>query len=137
MLKLNLYKPKGLCTNPAHIGVSEWHYFVTNLVFEEADGTKIDCYMNIDVKQNEAGNWFYSFAIEKGTAPRTLLAGVTEKSATVPTKSISQNPKKSTKTSKKVSTNSGDRKALPDTDSEGNAISANEREYFANSKVVI
>ena len=50
----------------------------------EEDGTEIDCYMNIDVKENDSGNWFYSFAIEKGTAPRTLLAGVTEESATVP-----------------------------------------------------
>ncbi len=74
--------------NPAHFGVSEWHYFLTNLVFVEDDGTKIDCYMNIDVKQNGIGHWFYSFAIEKGTAPQTLLAGVTEESATVPSNSI-------------------------------------------------
>ncbi len=75
--------------NPAHFGVSEWHYFLTNLVFVEDDGTNVDCYMNIDVKQNDIGHWFYSFAIEKGTAPRTLLAGVTEESATVPDNSIS------------------------------------------------
>ena len=71
--------------NPAHDDVKQWHYFVTDLVFEEADGTQIDCYMNIDVKEKTDGDWFYSFAIEKGTAPQTLLAAVTDKSATVPT----------------------------------------------------
>ena len=77
--------------NPAHDNVSEWHYFVTNLVYVEDDGTSIDCYMNIDVKENADGDWFYSFAIEKGTAPQTLLAAVTDKSATVPNGSISDN----------------------------------------------
>ncbi len=86
--------------NPAHFGVSEWHYFLTNLVFVEDDGTNVDCYMNIDVKQNGDGHWFYSFAIEKGTAPRTLLAGVTDKSATVPTNSI-PNPDEKVNTSDK------------------------------------
>lgn len=42
-------------------------------------------HMNIDVKQNADGEWFYSFAIEKGSAPQTLLAAVTDKSATLPT----------------------------------------------------
>ena len=80
--------------NPAHFGVSEWHYFLTNLVFVEDDGTNLDCYMNIDVKKNDSGHWFYSFAIEKGTAPRTLLAGVTEESATVPDNSIPETERK-------------------------------------------
>ena len=47
--------------------------------------------MNIDVKENLNGNWFYSFAIEKGVAPQTLLAVVTEKSATTPINSIPDN----------------------------------------------
>lgn len=74
--------------NPAHGGVNEWHYFITNLVYLDADGNSIDCYMNIDVKQKENGNWFYSFAIEKGVAPQTLLAVVTDESATTPIDSI-------------------------------------------------
>ena len=97
--------------NPAHLGVSEWHYFLTNLVFIEDDGTRVDCYMNIDIKKNDSGHWFYSFAIEKGTAPRTLLAGVTEESATVPTNSIPDS-------SEKINPHdeiSSRRKALPDT----------------------
>lgn len=96
--------------NPAHFGVSEWHYFLTNLVFVEDDGTNVDCYMNIDVKQNDIGHWFYSFAIEKGTAPRTLLAGVTEESATVPDNSITENAEKINPSDK----NSSDRLSLPD-----------------------
>jgi len=52
------------------------------------DGKNIDCHMNIDVKQNEKGYWFYSFGIEKGAAPQTLHAVVTDKSATSPNNSI-------------------------------------------------
>ena len=88
-------------TNAAHTGVTTWHYFLTDLVYIEADGTEIECYMNIDVKQNDSGHWFYSFVIEKGTAPRTLLAGVTEDSATVPTNSISNPSKKINPSDKK------------------------------------
>ena len=47
--------------------------------------------MNIDVKQNDKGYWFYSFGIEKGTAPQTLLAVVTDESATVLIDIISKN----------------------------------------------
>ena len=123
--------------NPAHFGVSEWHYFLTNLVFVEDDGTNVDCYMNIDVKQNDSGHWFYSFAIEKGTAPRTLLAGVTEESATVPDNSIPQNAEKSNipdkNSSKKVPM---EKMALAKTDSDGNALTPEQREYFADSKVL-
>lgn len=76
--------------NPAHKNVSQWHYFITNLVYRDENNQDIDCYMNIDVKETNEGNWFYSFAIEKGTAPQTLLAVVTdETSATVPINSIS------------------------------------------------
>lgn len=80
-------------TNPAHDGVYQWEYFVTDLVFEENDGKRIDCYMNIDVKRNADGDYFYSFGLEKGTAPRTLLAAVNDsKSPTVPsTNSIREN----------------------------------------------
>ena len=92
--------------NPAHFGVSEWHYFLTNLVFVEDDGTNIDCYMNIDVKHNDSGHWFYSFAIEKGTAPRTLLAGVTEYSATVPINIIPDTAEKINTFGEKSSENS-------------------------------
>ena len=48
--------------------------------------------MNIDVKHNSDGHWFYSFAIEKGVAPQTLLAVVTDESATTPINSISNSP---------------------------------------------
>lgn len=93
--------------NPAHNNVKSWKYFVTNIVYEEEDGTQTDCYMNIDVKQKENGYWFYSFAIEKGTAPQTLLAVVTDESATVPKNIISKptekiNKKFSIKSSKET-----------------------------------
>ena len=81
--------------NAAHSGVSQWHYFVTDLVYIEEDGTSIDCYMNIDVKQNDSGNWFYSFAIEKGSRPADVLSVVTEKSATTSTTIIPDSAKKS------------------------------------------
>lgn len=83
-------------TNPAHDGVYQWEYFVTDLVFEENDGKRIDCHMNIDVKRNANGDYFYSFGLEKGTAPRTLLAAVNDsKSPTVPsTNSIRENGEK-------------------------------------------
>ncbi|MBQ7039235.1 MAG: hypothetical protein IJN39_01575, partial [Clostridia bacterium] len=71
--------------NPAHDNVKEWHYFVNNLVYQEANGEQIDAHMNIDVKETTDGQYFYSFAIKKGTAPQTLHAVVTESdSATVP-----------------------------------------------------
>ena len=48
--------------------------------------------MNIDVKEKYDGRFFYSFAIEKGTAPQTLLAVVNESnSPTVPTDRVPQN----------------------------------------------
>jgi len=74
--------------NPAHDGVTKYHYFLTNLVYKSYDGEYIPCHMNIDVKKNADGEWFYSFAIEKGSAPQTLLAAVTENSATLPTDRI-------------------------------------------------
>ena len=75
--------------NKAHDGVKHWYYFITNLVYEDVNGEHIDCYMNIDVKENQSGHYFYSFAIEKGTAPQTLLAVVSdEMSPTVPTDTI-------------------------------------------------
>ncbi|MBR2388119.1 MAG: hypothetical protein IKB02_09935 [Clostridia bacterium] len=87
--------------NAAHAGVTTWHYFLTNLVYVEANGTEIECYMNIDVKQNDSGHWFYSFAIEKGSCPADVLSVVTDKSATTSTNSISQTPEKSTPSTKK------------------------------------
>ena len=83
----------------AHKDVTDWHYFITNLVYEEND-TRIDCHMSIDVKEKADGNYFYSFAIEKGTAPQTLLAVVTNDAATAPIDSISQNSDLSTGNSK-------------------------------------
>ena len=80
--------------NPAHDGVLEWHYFVTNLIYEDFDGKKFDCHMNIDVKEKNDGTWFYSFAIEKGVAPQTLLAVVTDESATTPNAIIHQSSSK-------------------------------------------
>ncbi len=74
--------------NPAHDDVFNWDYFVTNLIYRDEDGIDQECYMNIDVKEKADGHYFYSFAIEKGTAPQTLLAVVTDESATVPTNSI-------------------------------------------------
>lgn len=76
--------------NPAHDGVTKYHYFLTNLVYKSYDGEYIPCHMNIDVKKNADGEWFYSFAIEKGSAPQTLLAAVTEDSATLPTDMIDE-----------------------------------------------
>lgn len=108
--------------NPAHKNVSQWHYFITNLVYRDENNQDIDCYMNIDVKKTNDGNWFYSFAIEKGTAPQTLLAVVTdETTATVPTNSIS-NTDENVKFSLK-------------TDSAGNELSEQQQEYFKDSKV--
>ena len=82
--------------NPTHYGVTDWHYFVTNIVYEDDKGERTDCHMNIDVKEKPSGNFFYSFAIEKGTAPQTLLAVVADKeSTTVPIISISDSSEKS------------------------------------------
>lgn len=81
--------------NAAHAGVTTWHYFLTDLVYVETDGTEIECYMNIDVKQNDSGHWFYSFAIEKGSRPADVLSVVTDKSATTSTISITENAEKS------------------------------------------
>ena len=83
--------------NPTHTDVFMWHYFVTNLVYVEEDGTQIDCHMNIDVKQNPDGNWFYSFGIEKGSHPTDVLSAVTDNSAmtstiSIPTPSPKVNP---------------------------------------------
>ena len=75
--------------NPAHLRATQWHYFITDLVYVEEDGTEIDCYMNIDVKENDSGNWFYSFGIEKGSRPADVLSVVTDKSATTSTTIIS------------------------------------------------
>ena len=50
--------------------------------------------MNIDVKHNDSGNWFYSFAIEKGSRPADVLSVVTDKSATTSAISITQNTEK-------------------------------------------
>ena len=80
--------------NAAHSGVTTWHYFLTDLVYVEADGTEIECYMNIDVKQNDSGNWFYSFAIEKGSRPADVLSVVTDKSATTSNNIIPENAEK-------------------------------------------
>ena len=78
--------------NPAHDGVKRWEYFVTNLVYEEEDGTQVDAHMNIDVKMKDDGGYFYSFTIEKGTAPQKIRSAVSETtSPTVPNNSISQN----------------------------------------------
>ena len=82
--------------NPAHDGVIKYHYFLTNLIYKDNENNYIDCHMNIDVKQNTEGNWFYSFGIEKGSVPQTLLAAVTENSAALPIDSIS-NPDENVK----------------------------------------
>lgn len=74
--------------NPAHDGVTKYHYFITNIVYKSNAGEYIPCHMNIDVKRNGEGDWFYSFAIEKGSAPQTLLAAVTDDSATLPSTRI-------------------------------------------------
>ena len=89
--------------NATHTGVAIWHYFVTDLVYVEADGTEIECYMNIDVKQNDSGNWFYSFAIEKGSRPADVLSVVTDESATTSTNIIPDTEQKSNTFSEKSS----------------------------------
>ncbi|MBQ3426031.1 MAG: hypothetical protein IJH37_02670 [Clostridia bacterium] len=71
--------------NDAHKDVSQWHYFITNVVYKNNSGEYIDGHVNIDVKQKADGNYFYSFAFEKGTAPQSLLAAVSESnSPTIP-----------------------------------------------------
>lgn len=75
--------------NPAHDGVFNWEYFITNLVYRDENDVDHDYHMNIDVKEKADGHYFYSFGIEKGTAPQTLLAVVTDESATVPIDIIS------------------------------------------------
>ena len=114
--------------NPAHNEVSEWHYFVTDLVYVEASGEQIDCYMNIDVKQNDEGHWFYSFAIEKGSRPADVLSVVTDESATTSDTII---PKTSTKI------NPSDEKSSEKVkkDSTGHDLSQEQAEYFKDSKV--
>ena len=77
--------------NPAHDGVTKYHYFITNLIYKDTDGNYTQCHMNIDVKRNAESDWFYSFAIEKGSAPQTLLAAVTDESATLPNNNIQDN----------------------------------------------
>ncbi len=77
--------------NPAHDDVKRWEYFVTNLVYEDEQGMQTDAHMNIDVKRTSDGEFFYSFGMEKGTAPQALLAVVDEDaSPTVPENSIPQ-----------------------------------------------
>ncbi len=101
--------------NATHAGVTTWHYFLTDLVYVEADGTEIECYMNIDVKQNDSGHWFYSFAIEKGSRPADVLSVVTDKSATTSTISITENAEKSNPSGENSSeTSSNERYALTD-----------------------
>ena len=116
--------------NPAHDDVNEWLYFVTNLVYEENDGSRTECYMNIDVKRKDDGEYFYSFAIEKGTAPQTLLAEVSEVNPpTVPNNHYTQNDGN-------VNTkNERESKDISETDSEGKELTEKQVEYFGNSKV--
>ena len=95
----------GKSYNPAHEDVFNWDYFVTNILYQNENGENIDCHMNLDVKQNPDGHWFYSFAIKKGVAPQTLDAVVTDKSATTPINIISnsaENVKNSAKKSEVV-----------------------------------
>ena len=123
--------------NAAHTGVTTWHYFLTDLVYVEADGTEIECYMNIDVKQNDSGHWFYSFAIEKGSRPADVLSVVTDKSATTSTISITENAEKSNPSDENSSKNPPKKRfALPETDSEGSSLSPEQREFFADTKVL-
>lgn len=113
--------------NAAHAGVATWHYFLTDLVYIDADGTEIECYMNIDVKQNDSGHWFYSFAIEKGSRPADVLSVVTDKSATTSAISITENAEKSNPSDEKTSVNAKD--------SLGNELTEAQAEYFKDSKV--
>ena len=123
--------------NAAHAGVTTWHYFLTDLVYVEADGTEIECYMNIDVKQNDSGHWFYSFAIEKGSRPADVLSVVTDKSATTSTISITENAEKSNPSDENSSEKFSEKRfALPETDSEGSFLSPEQREFFADTKVL-
>lgn len=116
--------------NPAHDDVNEWLYFVTNLVYEENDGSRTDCYMNIDVKRKDDGEYFYSFAIEKGTAPQTLLAEVSEVNPpTVPNNHYTQNDGNVNTKNERQS------KDISETDSEGKELTEKQVEYFGNSKV--
>lgn len=91
-----------------------WHYFLTDLVYVEADGTEIECYMNIDVKQNDSGHWFYSFAIEKGSRPADVLSVVTDKSATTSAISITKNAEKINPSDENSSKKSSDRRSSVD-----------------------
>ena len=117
--------------NPAHDGVTKYHYFLTNLVYKGNDGEYIKCHMNIDVKRNAEGDWFYSFAIEKGSVPQTLLAAVTEESATLP-KDIIQNPDDVVKNE---STESMDLEVDEETESVSPAVLMSERTWTESDYV--
>ena len=65
--------------NPAHYGVTEYHYFINNLYIEDDHRSQQPYVMNIDVKERDDGDFFYSFALEKGHKkeghPPAILSG--------------------------------------------------------------
>lgn len=69
--------------NPAHKDVTEWHYFINDIIYREVDKNgNVQEYpyrMNIDVKEKADGNYFYSFGLEKikDTRPEDVLSSVT------------------------------------------------------------
>ena len=108
--------------NPAHDGVTKYHYFLTNLVYKDDSGNYIPSHMNIDVKRNGDGDWFYSFSIEKGSVPQALLAAGTDESATLPSANLP---------------NIGDvvKRDYSLSDSDGKKLTKEQQEYFKDSKV--
>jgi hypothetical protein len=59
--------------NPAHKNVSQWHYFITNLVYRDENNQDIDCYINIDVKKQTMEIGFILLQLKKELPHRLYL----------------------------------------------------------------
>lgn len=68
--------------NPAHKGVTKWHYFINNIYFSEYNSQEYIPYrVTINVKEKADGQYVYSFSAEKqreSNTPQTLHAVVNE-----------------------------------------------------------
>ena len=52
--------------NPSHDGVKQYHYFVNDLLYVPNEGGEpIPARMNIDVKERDDGDYFYTFHVDK------------------------------------------------------------------------
>ena len=66
-----------------HSGVTEWHYLINDILFEEYEGGELTPYrVSINVKQRDDGNWVYSFSAEnqnkRPSTRQTLHADVNQ-----------------------------------------------------------